>query len=297
MVRACAAALLGALLTASMVSCGGASFDGDDDGAAGSGGSSAGQGGGPSGGQGGAGNAGGGPSAGTTGNAGTGSGGAPADLCSLPAQSGMCNAFFPSFFHDAETGVCEPFIYGGCGGNENRFDSVEACQAACSGGLPDMDACTSPSECVLATAQCCAPCDGGLESYTAVNAASLDAFSAAHDCGGVGCAPCPAPDPLTATRPYLAATCRNGQCVPIDVRLEGAAECGQPEDCRLRMGVGCCEGCGGDFSSLVAVNNSGEWVNLVCGPDLVACPGCEPIYPPEYAATCDAGRCALISVP
>ena len=87
---------------------------------------------------------GGGGSSGQDGGAGaSGSGGAagmPA-RCSLPSETGNCDAYFPAYFHNPVTGVCEPFVYGGCGGNDNRFETREACQAACRGGTPDMDAC------------------------------------------------------------------------------------------------------------------------------------------------------------
>jgi hypothetical protein len=37
----------------------------------------------------------------------------------------------PRFYFNAATGACEQFVYGGCGGNDNRFETMEACQAAC----------------------------------------------------------------------------------------------------------------------------------------------------------------------
>ncbi|VDL77181.1 unnamed protein product, partial [Nippostrongylus brasiliensis] len=40
-------------------------------------------------------------------------------------------AYFPSFYYDVNTRTCLEFIYGGCGGNGNRFDTVEKCMAVC----------------------------------------------------------------------------------------------------------------------------------------------------------------------
>jgi len=51
--------------------------------------------------------------------------------CSLPIKSGMCLAFFRKYAFDSESGSCKQFTYGGCGGNENRFDSLEECQSTC----------------------------------------------------------------------------------------------------------------------------------------------------------------------
>ncbi|BFZ20761.1 hypothetical protein BsWGS_23800 [Bradybaena similaris] len=52
-------------------------------------------------------------------------------LCSLPADPGPCKAAIPKYFYNFRTGACEEFIYGGCPGNDNRFDTIEACKAAC----------------------------------------------------------------------------------------------------------------------------------------------------------------------
>src|SRR4051812_35523582 len=63
------------------------------------------------------------------GGAGAGGAGGAADagstdvdaICKLPRESGNCDAYIPSYWHNPATGVCEPFVYGGCGGNANRF--------------------------------------------------------------------------------------------------------------------------------------------------------------------------------
>ena len=55
------------------------------------------------------------------------------EICQLPSETGLCFAHFPSFFFNSYSGQCESFVYGGCGGNENRFESVEACELACRG--------------------------------------------------------------------------------------------------------------------------------------------------------------------
>ncbi|KAJ8036118.1 Papilin [Holothuria leucospilota] len=54
-----------------------------------------------------------------------------ADLCSFPLDIGPCNNFLQLFGFNTNTGVCEPFTYGGCLGNPNRFSSIVACQARC----------------------------------------------------------------------------------------------------------------------------------------------------------------------
>src|SRR3954471_665639 len=67
------------------------------------------------------GSAGGAPSVAGAPAAGASAAGAPGDACSAPMASGNCNGYEPSFWHNPKSGLCEPFIYGGCGGNENRY--------------------------------------------------------------------------------------------------------------------------------------------------------------------------------
>ncbi|XP_075756907.1 eppin-like [Pelodiscus sinensis] len=53
------------------------------------------------------------------------------DLCHLPSVCGFCKARFPRFFYNWSSQSCEVFVYGGCGGNQNNFETKEECQAAC----------------------------------------------------------------------------------------------------------------------------------------------------------------------
>lgn len=51
-------------------------------------------------------------------------------ICEEKPEAGMCRAAFTRYYHDAESGTCRSFIWGGCGGNV-PFDTMESCQAAC----------------------------------------------------------------------------------------------------------------------------------------------------------------------
>ncbi|CAM9765601.1 unnamed protein product [Bubo scandiacus] len=52
--------------------------------------------------------------------------------CALAKDPGIaCTRFSVMWYHRWETGSCEPFWYGGCGGNANRFDSEQDCVRAC----------------------------------------------------------------------------------------------------------------------------------------------------------------------
>jgi hypothetical protein len=48
-----------------------------------------------------------------------------------PKVSGNCFAAFPRWSFIKETGKCEDFIYGGCGGTANRFETKADCEEAC----------------------------------------------------------------------------------------------------------------------------------------------------------------------
>ncbi|EDV57660.1 male accessory gland serine protease inhibitor [Drosophila erecta] len=59
-----------------------------------------------------------------------------AAICALPHSLNgngriSCEAYIPSWSYDGDRNECVKFIYGGCGGNENRFNSRENCEDKC----------------------------------------------------------------------------------------------------------------------------------------------------------------------
>ena len=51
-------------------------------------------------------------------------------LYSLP-EIGECRAALPRWYYNINSGKCEQFIYGGCGGNENNFGTNDECEGNC----------------------------------------------------------------------------------------------------------------------------------------------------------------------
>ncbi len=53
-------------------------------------------------------------------------------LCQLKKSSGMfCGVILEMFYYDVTYGACRGFLYSGCGGNDNRFDTLAECEVVC----------------------------------------------------------------------------------------------------------------------------------------------------------------------
>eukprot|EP00094_Tigriopus_californicus_P010881 TCALIF_10496-PA protein Name:"Similar to Cyp2j6 Cytochrome P450 2J6 (Mus musculus)" AED:0.07 eAED:0.07 QI:0/0.78/0.7/0.9/1/1/20/349/2332 len=55
------------------------------------------------------------------------------DTCSQIKDEGICTGYVPRFYFNKKLGRCELFSYGGCGGNNNNFESEDNCVAHCGG--------------------------------------------------------------------------------------------------------------------------------------------------------------------
>lgn len=53
------------------------------------------------------------------------------NVCQLDVDYGACQSYVHKWFYNRETNQCDVFVYGGCLGNENRFDSQSDCREVC----------------------------------------------------------------------------------------------------------------------------------------------------------------------
>lgn len=61
-------------------------------------------------------------------------------ICSLPMNRGPCRGDFERWHYSSSMRKCIPFRYGGCRGNENRFDSEDECRQTCADYMDNIDA-------------------------------------------------------------------------------------------------------------------------------------------------------------
>lgn len=55
-----------------------------------------------------------------------------AEFCLLARAEGSCQDSLLQWFYDKADGVCKQFVYTGCDGNENRFQTRQQCETHCS---------------------------------------------------------------------------------------------------------------------------------------------------------------------
>lgn len=60
-------------------------------------------------------------------------------VCWAPAESGPCRAMLERWYFNPKKRRCVPFLFGGCGGNRNNFESEEYCLAVCSSSCKFQD--------------------------------------------------------------------------------------------------------------------------------------------------------------
>ena len=208
-----------------------------------------------------------------------------------PHAPGGCTAALPRWMHDPATGMCMPIIYGGCGATENNYDSLAACQEACPNQRPsNLDACDAASDCMLTLNSCC-----GSHLASGFTAHDLIAHNVKYqdqldrcqevDCVGPG-------EDLNGERKFFVPECVQKECRVVDLRTSEVTACDMDDDCRLRLGAGCCEGCGA-ATDLISVRKGASFENLVCGDEIPPCLPCVGTIPESAVPICQQGHCSI----
>ena len=53
------------------------------------------------------------------------------ERCYEPMAEGNCSEKIERWYFNYKTGLCQPFTYTGCAGNDNNFNSTDYCNHAC----------------------------------------------------------------------------------------------------------------------------------------------------------------------
>jgi hypothetical protein len=212
----------------------------------------------------------------------------PVDKCALPAPELRPCDGYPFFFHDVTTGECVPVEPSRCADDRRIFGSLAECMAACPLARPAANACDAASDCIVGQPGCCGGCEPmEPEQLTAVNETRRDALG--NNCN-VQCGACNDVSEFQRTGQWFVPYCGHGKCGVRDLRRSTATECDSDDDCTLREGSSCCEGC--DGTGFVALSND-EYVEAACGEDFE----CDPCVSPDrenYVAACsDNGHCVV----
>ncbi|KAM4705787.1 tissue factor pathway inhibitor 2 [Rhinophrynus dorsalis] len=66
--------------------------------------------------------------------------------CRMDADEGPCRGYLKRYFYNMKTMKCEQFVYGGCYGNENNFQSEASCLDSCAPKRSAPSFCYTPKD-------------------------------------------------------------------------------------------------------------------------------------------------------
>ncbi|XP_067130970.1 uncharacterized protein [Centruroides vittatus] len=130
----------------------------------------------------------------------------PVPICEQPKDLGMCRAQIARWYYNKEIFQCEQFDYGGCGGNDNNFETKQECESKC----PDLILCPQikPSGQVLepcSKSKACANevCPGNPNAICSVDPCTCSVKFVDLDGHPVSCVIQPTPMPSELITPMI----------------------------------------------------------------------------------------------
>ena len=223
-------------------------------------------------------------SSGATGNSGA-TGGTAASGGTAGRASGATGGDSGTGATDGATGGDASGATGGNGATSGTGAAGEGATGGSGGssGHP----CGASAACDLVPTDCCGYCGNStVDQWFAIATEDYTDYQIAN-CSDVACPAC-----VTRRMPNIAAVCRNDECVAVDITMDELSACTVNEDCRLRWGTGCCEGCDADSGDLIALAKSVNATAAFCGTKVPPC--CAPAaYPSNAQPFCIEGFCRV----
>ncbi|MGA1824532.1 MAG: BPTI/Kunitz-type proteinase inhibitor domain-containing protein [bacterium] len=105
--------------------------------------------------------------------------------CQMPIDPGPCYAYIVRYAFNNKTGRCEQFIYGGCGGNQNNFTTLEECRQSCGGTATTYSTCSGMTGCGTTYSTCTGVGCGGTTYSTCTG--TIGCGTTSSTCTGLGC--------------------------------------------------------------------------------------------------------------
>ncbi|XP_065677209.1 low-density lipoprotein receptor-related protein 2 isoform X1 [Hydra vulgaris] len=137
----------------------------------------------------------------------------PWNICSMPSDHGPCQNDEIKWSFNPLTKSCQQFLYGGCGGNENNFDSKENCENDCGGNSCNPQNCNNGGYCSNKSLSKCSCVDDWFGTFCQINT-KPELVSVIIQIGSRNVS---IDDILNAFVSFFSSYCTNNECLYADL--------------------------------------------------------------------------------